>query len=49
MTRKIIQEHGGSIKLQSQPAKGSTFIISLPRKRLPAPEPADQGIDTVRN
>lgn len=35
MTRKIIQEHGGSIKLETEPDKGSTFRILLPRKRLP--------------
>ena len=36
MTRKIIQEHGGGIKLHSRPGKGTTFRVSLPRKRLPA-------------
>ncbi len=35
MTKKIIQEHGGTIKLESQPEKGTTFRICLPRKRLP--------------
>ncbi len=35
MTQKIIQEHGGNIKVQSKPGKGSTFSILLPRKRLP--------------
>ena len=35
MTKKIIQEHGGTIKLQSKPDKGTTFQICLPRKRLP--------------
>lgn len=35
MTKKIIQEHGGNIKLQSQPEKGTTFRIFLSRKRLP--------------
>ncbi len=35
MTKKIIQEHGGSIKLKTEPEKGTTFRICLPRKRLP--------------
>jgi len=35
MTKKIIQEHGGTIKLQSRPGKGTTFSIRLARKRLP--------------
>jgi PAS domain S-box-containing protein len=35
MTKKIIQEHGGFIKLETQLEKGTTFRICLPRKRLP--------------
>lgn len=35
MTKKIIQEHGGSIRLKTEPDKGTTFRICLPRKRLP--------------
>jgi signal transduction histidine kinase len=44
MTKKIIHEHGGTIKLTSDPGKGTTFRICLPRKRLPKiadPEPLD--------
>lgn len=33
-TRKIIQEHGGTIELESDPGAGSTFRIRLPRRRL---------------
>ncbi|MFC1886137.1 PAS domain S-box protein [Thermodesulfobacteriota bacterium] len=35
MTKKIVQEHGGQIDLTSEPEKGTTFRIRLPRNRLP--------------
>jgi signal transduction histidine kinase len=35
MTRKIVQEHGGAIDLESEPNQGTTFRITLPRSRLP--------------
>ncbi|MFC1587697.1 ATP-binding protein [Planctomycetota bacterium] len=33
-TRKIVQEHGGKIFVESEPEKGSKFVIELPRNRL---------------
>jgi two-component system, NtrC family, sensor kinase len=30
LTRQIIREHGGDIRVESQPGQGATFIISLP-------------------
>lgn len=43
LTRKIVQEHGGSITLESTPGQGSTFRLSFPRTRLPRP----QGTETT--
>lgn len=37
MTKKQIQEHGGSIELESEVGKGTTFRIRLPRASLPRP------------
>lgn len=33
-TRKIVQEHGGKIEVESNPGEGTTFRISFPRARL---------------
>ncbi|MBW2367897.1 MAG: PAS domain-containing protein [Deltaproteobacteria bacterium] len=35
MTKKIVQEHGGTIDVTTVPGKGTTFRIKLPRSRLP--------------
>ena len=35
MTRKIVQEHGGHIDVESTPGEGTIFTIRLPRVRLP--------------
>jgi two-component system sensor histidine kinase HydH len=33
---KIIDEHGGKIAVESEPAKGSIFCVSLPMDRVPS-------------
>ncbi len=33
-TRKIVQEHGGRVEVESAPGEGATFRIRLPRRRL---------------
>jgi signal transduction histidine kinase len=35
-TRKIVQEHGGRIEMETEQGKGSTFRIRLLRSRLQA-------------
>jgi signal transduction histidine kinase len=42
-TRKIVQEHGGTIDFESEEDKGSIFRLCFPRKRLP--KPAEQEIN----
>ena len=53
VTRKIVEEHGGRITLESLPGKGATFVICLSTDRssrgsadtkLPEPRPAP-GLD----
>lgn len=37
LTRKIAQQHGGTVNLKSEPGKGTTFELRFPRHRLPKP------------
>jgi two-component system sensor histidine kinase HydH len=41
-TRKIVEAHGGTIRVQSEPGKGSQFIIRMPNQST-APLQGDQG------
>lgn len=43
VTRKIVQQHGGTISIESTKEDGSTFRIELPRERLPKPVQEDNG------
>lgn len=44
-TRKIVQEHGGKILLESDQGKGTKFRIVLPRERLPMVTGIGPGVD----
>jgi two-component system OmpR family sensor kinase len=41
MTKKLIQEHGGTIGVESEVGAGTTFTICLPRANLPRPNAED--------
>lgn len=42
-TRKIVQEHGGKVAVETSPGRGTTFRLVLPRNRLPrCPEEAPE-------
>jgi signal transduction histidine kinase len=45
VSRKILREHGGDILLQSQPGKGSRFILRLPLKSPLSNDNAGTGVD----
>jgi PAS domain S-box-containing protein len=41
ISNKIAQEHGGSIKVESEVGKGTRFIVNLPKKQLEKNQPTD--------
>ena len=47
LTRKIVQQHGGSVTFESTPDHGSVFRMRFARSRLPAPPAAEAGGETA--
>jgi signal transduction histidine kinase len=45
ITRKIVQQHGGTVTVTSTPGRGATFRLSFPRDRLPRPEAEEDSND----
>ena len=45
-TRKIVQEHGGTVSVESDWGEGSVFTIELPRRRLPRVTPTEDKAET---
>jgi len=35
IVRSLVEAHGGSVVVRSEPGQGATFVVTLPRKRLP--------------
>jgi PAS domain S-box-containing protein len=36
IVKKVVERHGGRVRVQSQPGEGSAFIITLPKQRMEA-------------
>lgn len=49
VTRKIVEEHGGRIAVESRRGKGTQFIITLPAQDNKAPESSDTHFDMDPN
>jgi signal transduction histidine kinase len=42
LTRKLVQQHGGSIEFVSEPGEGTTFRLRFPRSRLPQSKSSEE-------
>ena len=47
ISRKIVEEHGGRMWVESETGKGTTFLFSLPRRVEAPPLGSDERDDTI--
>ena len=45
IARSIVASHGGSIRVQSKPGAGATFVVELPLSLAESAVPAGSGVD----
>ena len=48
ISARIIQDHHGTISVQSEVGKGTTFIITLPLQAIPEPVQANVPVEKDR-
>jgi signal transduction histidine kinase len=46
ISRMVVEQHGGTIRVRSHPGRGSRFIVKVPRS---GPDTEDRATDPARN